>query len=192
MDQQLLEVRRFSVPPSGAFSGVGSLNTPSQDHTATLLNGGRALVVGGADNCNTCTSPILLRSETFSTSTNLFSVGPNLAVARQFHTATLLNSGAVLVVGGQPRKVLPPPPNCSTPRINHSITAGSLRDARDGHTATLLNDGTVLVVGGNGLHGTLASAELYAVTPPTPAAVKVTPTSINMNVGGSTTVYGCE
>jgi len=84
-------------------------------------------------------------------------------VARGAHTATLLQSGLVLVAGG-----LDSSGNALSsaelfdPSTGAFTLTGSLNTARFIHTATLLQDGTVLVAGGTDLNGdTFSSAELF-------------------------------
>src|SRR5262245_59721603 len=81
----------------------------------------------------------------------------SLAFARSEHTATLLQSGSVLVAGGGGGSTT----ELYTPATGTWTTTGSLITGRVDHTATLLTDGRVLVAGGNGDHGPLASAEIY-------------------------------
>jgi hypothetical protein len=79
------------------------------------------------------------------------------------HTATLLPSGKVLVVGGDGYGILASA-ELYDPKANSWTSAGSLSTARMQHTATLLPNGKVLVVGGYyGIHAGNygASAELY-------------------------------
>jgi N-acetylneuraminic acid mutarotase len=83
----------------------------------------------------------------------------NMSNTRQYHTATLLLSGKVLVTGGVGG-------GSSTssevydPATNSWSSAAPMAVARAYHTATLLNSGKVLVTGGyNG--GVLNSAEVY-------------------------------
>jgi N-acetylneuraminic acid mutarotase len=86
----------------------------------------------------------------------------NLINARYAHTATLLQSGKVLVAAGGSGYN---GSNLSSAELYDPATGtwaatGSLTTARDFHTATLLASGKVLVAGGyNG--GILSSAELY-------------------------------
>lgn len=90
-----------------------------------------------------------------------------LTIARQYHTATLLNSGMVLIAGGSVCT-----PFCSTlasaelydPATRTFRATGSLSVPRDHHTATLLNNGMVLIAGGQGAGNSLATAELYDPT----------------------------
>jgi hypothetical protein len=85
-----------------------------------------------------------------------------MSVGRQFHTATLLNDGTVLITGGTDGTN-----SLATSELFDAVTAtfaatGSLATARQQATATLLGDGKVLVAGGFDANGqVLASAELY-------------------------------
>ena len=76
---------------------------------------------------------------------------------RDGHTATLLPSGQVLVVGGgsAQAELYDPASGVWTP-------TASLATPRSYHTATLLPSGEVLVAGGqDGNGGTLDTVELY-------------------------------
>ena len=86
-----------------------------------------------------------------------------LAVARRWHTATVLNDGSVLVVGGQIRGGVTASaeaydPNTAAWEIKHYMN-----HRRVHHSATLLASGRVLVGGGQPsiFHCPVASAELY-------------------------------
>ena len=84
----------------------------------------------------------------------------SLAIGRDFHTATLLPNGQVLVAGGQVR-----PSELPDPASGSWMATDSLIPARFLHTATLLRNGRVPVSGGSSRHGTLARAELYKSAP---------------------------
>jgi N-acetylneuraminic acid mutarotase len=87
-----------------------------------------------------------------------------MGIARSGHTATLLPSGKVLVVGGtSDGDDHLASAEIYDPAVGSWSATGPLATARHGHTATLLSSGKVLVVGGilNGGSGYLASAELY-------------------------------
>ena len=91
-----------------------------------------------------------------------------MANVRRVHTATLLNDGTVLMVGGGNGNQEPPEPLASSeifnPNTGSFSNTGSLLTARAEHTATLLKNGTVLVTGGEEFDVPppfLASAEIY-------------------------------
>jgi hypothetical protein len=105
-----------------------------------------------------------------------FTTTGNMTTARDQHTATLLSSGNVLIVGGVGKtwsQGLPsynPIANAELydPTAGTFTATGGMTAARVNHTATLLSDGTgtVLITGGynndNGISNpTLASAERY-------------------------------
>ena len=85
----------------------------------------------------------------------------HLTVARSSHTATLLNSGKVLIAGGA-NGVADASAEVYDPATGAFTVTGSMTEVRIGHTATLLNDsslanyGKVLIVG-----AVDTSAELY-------------------------------
>ncbi|HJT17446.1 MAG TPA: kelch repeat-containing protein [Thermoanaerobaculia bacterium] len=77
----------------------------------------------------------------------------DMHVAREGHTATLLQDGRVLMAGGSSDTTA----EVYDPATGTFSPTGNMMTARHGHTATLLADGRVLVAGGNGL----SSAEIY-------------------------------
>ncbi|HTV60668.1 MAG TPA: kelch repeat-containing protein [Verrucomicrobiae bacterium] len=180
-------------PTTGLFTTAANFNTPRLYNTATLLNGGTVLFAGGNYYSLTSPDPILATTEIYDPVAKAFAFGPSLAIARSGHTATLLNNESVLVVGGQVPATIDGQTTTTdsgtgelfVPSTQTFTGAGSLQFPRSDHTATLLNDGTVLVVGGEGLDGVVGPAELYAVPPPAPSSVKVTPVAVNLNVGDS-------
>lgn len=90
------------------FARVGPMNVARKYHTATRLQDGRVLIVGGEDSANR----VLDSVEIYDPDTRTFLPGPSLSdvaepepgVAvvgpRSHHTATLLADGTVLVTGG--------------------------------------------------------------------------------------------
>ncbi len=92
-----------------------------------------------------------------------FSVSP-LATARVFHTATLLASGQVLIVGGQSGSSVTNTTEVFDPSTGTVSPGPQLGTARMNHAAVLLPDQTVLVIGGQSdpaCTQTLASTEIF-------------------------------
>lgn len=86
----------------------------------------------------------------------------SLTYGRWNHSATLLASGKVLVVGGFGSN--PKSAELYDPATNAWTSAGTLSEGRALHTSTLLRNGKVLVIGGyNGVNA-LSSIELYDPT----------------------------
>jgi hypothetical protein len=164
-------------PASGTFATTaGAMNSPRQFGTATLLGSSEVLLTGG-ESCivpssgGSCTPQILASSELYEPSTQTFASVGNMTSPREFHTATLLTDGEVLLAGGAPCPQGTASTSCSQPVLasaelfnptNQSFTAvGAMTAARELHTATLLPNGTVLIAGGANTSGALASVELY-------------------------------
>jgi hypothetical protein len=114
--------------------------------------------------------PLLFLASTFhasmAQSPGTFTPTGNLSVPRDFHTATLLPNGMVLIAGGL-NFGSGPTLTWATAEIydpsNGSFTAiGNMTTARQQHTATVLPNGKVLIAGGTHDGGPpQASAELY-------------------------------
>jgi hypothetical protein len=136
------------------FTYVGSMAQPRAAHTATLLDDGKILVVdGGYFDIDDLLMPIAT-AEVFDPAINRFEVTVGTQAAREFHTATLLQNGKVLITGGSQSDTSA---ELYDPTTGAFVKTGSMAVARSGHTATLLTDGRVLVVGGS----SDASAEIY-------------------------------
>jgi hypothetical protein len=89
-----------------------------------------------------------------------WSATASLAKGREDHTATLLPSGKVLVVGGHDWNDPLASAEVYDPATESWSPTSALPTPRTLHTATLLPSGKVLVVGGQHV-GVLASAEVY-------------------------------
>ncbi len=151
-------------PTTGTFSATGNLNVPRLNHTATLLANGMVLIAGGQVSDGGALTETA-SSELYNPATGTFAETGSLNQARKSHTATLLSSGLVLIVGGSGLSSGTGTAELYNPATGAFTTTGTLNTPRDTHTATLLNDGTVLIAGGENSSGTaVAVAELYSST----------------------------
>lgn len=106
-----------------------------------------------------------------------FSDNGNMITGRLGLTATLLQTGKVLITGGMDASYgYPTGAELYDPATGNWSATGTMTTGRDNFTATLLPNGKVLVAGGNDGSGCLASAEIYD-----PATETFSPTG-NMHV----------
>jgi hypothetical protein len=95
--------------------------------------------------------------------TSRFTVACTMETAREFHTATLLGIGIVLITGGDNGSFSLAAAELFNPETHTFAPAGDLVNARARQAATLLPNGSVLVTGGRDVHNNaLASAELFS------------------------------
>ncbi len=135
------------------FKATGSMTTPRTSHTATLLNGGKVLIVGGYTDAGGRAT-----AELFDPVIGSFTSTGGMESGRFQQTATLLTNGKVLAAGGgtaTAERYIDP--------IRGSFSGtGDMEASRSFQTATLLSDGKVLVAGGSDVEGQpLATAELF-------------------------------
>lgn len=140
---------------AGAWLMNGSLTAPRALATATLLQNGKVLVVGGIDGFD-----ILGSAELYDPATGNWTPARSLNTSRYGHVATLLQNGKVLVAGGYNGNYLASA-ELYDPATGTWTFTGSLNLGRYGFTATLMPDGKVLVAGGSSSAGNTTSAELY-------------------------------
>lgn len=134
----------------------GTLAESPMNHTATLLPDGRVLVVGGANDADpyaAMTHPSALSGlvEIVNTNGTVETIG-QLNVPRSEHTATLLQDGRVLIIGGYSLNKMLDIAEIIDPNAPAGQRIKELQDTlpfgRSGHAAMLLDDGHVLIAGG--------------------------------------------
>jgi hypothetical protein len=140
---------------------------------ATLLANGKVLVTGGFSSESDCPgagiTPALTTAELYDPFNGTFAATGSMAEDRGGHTATLLTSGKVLIVGGGKVGGDEPPffgDGSVTAEVYDPVTGaftstGHMGTGRVGQTATLLGNGKVLIAGGWTGSQPTATAELY-------------------------------
>jgi uncharacterized protein YjdB len=164
-----------SIPSAATtqFAVTGTYNTgTTQDLTSSVTWSSSApaiatvnaqgLATGNAFGTTTITASAgsLTASANLSVTTGFLITG-SLNTSRQFHTATMLNNGMVLIAGGVGAGGLLASAELYDPVAGTFTPTGNLNDARSQHTATLLQNGTVLIAGGTDNNGSSASVEIY-------------------------------
>lgn len=130
-----------------AWIPVGSMTTPRDGFTATLLPDGKVLMAGGETDVFT---PVAT-AELYNPATRSFSPTGPLHTARDSATATLLPDGKVLVAGGQTANFI----NLSSAELYDPATGTwsqttPMNAASYALNSTLLPNGKVLVTGFGG------------------------------------------
>ena len=129
-------------PATGQWTATGFMNEARTEFTATTLPNGKVLVTGGAnDTYGSLASSELYDPNTGTWSTLSWMTGLN----RNQHTATLMNSGKVLICGGGIWEA-----DLFDPATNLWSASGSISASYYDHSSTLLADGRVLAAGGTG------------------------------------------
>jgi len=147
-------------PTHGNWVSAAPLVSPRFGHTATLLDGGRVLIAGGAN----LTAQYLDAAEVYDPPANTWAIVAPMSQPRAFGTATRLADGRVLVAGGRNNSTATvlAAAELFDPGTATWTPAASMRVPRYHFTSTLLQTGQVLVEGGeNAKDQELTSAEVY-------------------------------
>jgi hypothetical protein len=143
-------------PGSGTFTATGSMAVGRVLHTATLLDDGRVLIAGGTD-ASGGGGAATATAELYDPSTGTFTLTGSMASERAHHTATVLASRKVLIVGGwngHAADAADDPPwdplfaELFDPSSGSCTASGSMSTTRIGSSAIRLANGKVLVLGG--------------------------------------------
>ena len=158
-DLELMTLNTFAAETTTAARIPLTMTAARAYHSATALDDGRVLLIGGFDATGT---NVLATTEIYDPKTRAISAGPSLAAGRARHTAVRLSSGDVAVFGGvgaanatlascELINVRPAVDKVGDPIDTASWTVSALPNmatAQHSLSAVLLPDQTVLVTGG--------------------------------------------
>jgi hypothetical protein len=133
-------------PETGSWSPTGALSGARGAQTATLLHDGRVLVAGGVFGSQPFFDA-LATAEVYDPAAGVWSAAASMHTDRQYHTATLLPDGTVLVTGGLGSAENKATAEVYDPAHDTWRAIADMHEARAGHSATLLPNGNVLVAG---------------------------------------------
>jgi Galactose oxidase, central domain/Kelch motif len=134
-------------PATGRFAPAGRMGaTRGFGSTATLLPNGKVLITGGRGN-SSCNAS----AELYDSATSTFTPTGSLTTPRCSAAAALLQTGSVLIIGGDQSPDADPQVSAELydPSTGAFTATGSMRTPRDYYAAVLMKDGKVLVVGGS-------------------------------------------
>ena len=163
-----LDSAELYSPASGTITNTGAM-AAARTAPAVLLGNGKVLIAGGysCDSSGNCAS--LKSVEIYDPVAGTFSSAGNMTIDRYAHTMTLLNSGQVLIAGGE---TCTSSTSCTAlnsaelynPVAGTFTATGSLSNARFNATAAALGSDKVLIAGGFNGTNFPAVAELYNPT----------------------------
>jgi hypothetical protein len=164
-DSLPLDSAELFDPVAGTFSAIaGPMTAARYGHTATLLPGGKVLIAGGVDSSNTIIATAEIYDPAAAAPAASFTPTGALVTPRNGHTAALLPSGQVLVVGGFDLGQSLRHAELYDPVSGVFESTGGMQTGRSNHTLTLLGGtGKVLVVGGDDGYSVegFSTAEVY-------------------------------
>jgi len=150
---QLLDTIEILPPDAPSWSDTTRMEVPRAYHTATLLEDGTILFVGGLHSDAAVVESSIERLDPPHKTITTLSI--HLSKGERWgHSATQLDDGRVLVVGGFTGNRFGEP-SSTVEQISffdggaaQVRLLGNLKEARAGHSTTLLRSGMVLVLGG--------------------------------------------
>jgi len=149
-------------PASNTWSPAAAMATARIRQTATLLQDGKVLIVGGSNSgSGQAPAAYLSSAEEYDAASNSWTPAGEMTSARSGHTATLLPNGHVLVAGGSDGSSTLATAEDFDPAANKWSDEAPMAVARWLHTSTLLPNGQVIVLGGADGSTSLNSAERY-------------------------------
>jgi hypothetical protein len=141
-------------PATYHFTYSGSLHIARCGQTATLLNGGKEVLITGGNNDR----PHLASAELYDVASGQWTRLPDMHAGREGHQAVLLNNGKVLIIGGT-----------DDARNAMELYNPATRQFEQGPTAPVncsgtvitLGDGRILIAGGSEAHQLTNKAMVY-------------------------------
>jgi WD40 repeat protein len=172
-------------PTNGTWATNRPMTTSRYGFTATLLGNGKVLAAGGQSH-DVSGYNGLASAELYDPNLGTWTLTGTMPNVHQFHTATLLTNGLVLVAGGQDNNGSAlTNADLYNPTSGLWTTTGGMIKRHSGHTATLLPNGKVLVAGGvDENYNPQKFSELYDPVTGTWAATG----ALNVNRSGSTAI----
>ena len=92
------------TPSTGTWQAAANMNIAREYAAAVVLPDGTVLMTGGYNGITPLAT--LASTEIYQPATNTWTPGPDMNQHRQYHTATLLQNGQVLVAGGDDSSAL--------------------------------------------------------------------------------------
>ena len=145
----------FSVPMAQNIEKISAfrMKVPRSNHTMTETADAQVIVMGGMSNQKSVKEvEVLDISKMIEGKKDVSRIVGALQAGRFDHSATLLNNGSVLVVGGFPKSDMTEALNSAElfdPKsFKSKIIEGSLNESRGQHQAIKLEDGRVLIIAG--------------------------------------------
>lgn len=187
----LYDPLRQTFAPLASSSGIAlRLSAPRAFHSATLLDDGRVLVVGGISKSGEALTTLRSVDVLQPNGRGAFDVIPlqPMALPRAHHTATLRSGGTVLIAGGSHvegnTEAIQSSAELFDSSTNTFFPTRPMSSPRTEHSATLLADQlSVLIAGGRNATEALASTEMFWVDPQNQLVFQDTPAMMKARFG---------